>query len=100
MSVQDQHELDVHISSSPGLLQRVLGTCAEPIQSLHQLMLLTMHAVLLETGMQLTHQVLPVQNLACLRRTALPKLFQKTGICVLGLTATNCQTILLIKDSA
>ena len=70
MSVQDQHELDVHISSSPGLLQRVLGTCAEPIQSLHQLMLLTMHAVLLETGMQLTHQVLPIQNPACLRSFA------------------------------
>lgn len=70
MPLQDQHELDVHISSSPGLLQRVLGTCAEPIQSLHQLMLLTMHAVLLETGMQLTHQVLPMQNPACLRSLA------------------------------
>ncbi|KAL3150240.1 hypothetical protein ABBQ32_000098 [Trebouxia sp. C0010 RCD-2024] len=42
--------------SYPELLQRVLDSCPEATPRPHQLMLLTVHAVMLETGMQLAHQ--------------------------------------------
>ena len=44
-------------TSFPDLLQRVLDSCTERAQGLHPLMLLTVHAVMLETGMQLANQV-------------------------------------------
>ena len=43
--------------SFPDLLQRVLDSCSKPAHDPHQLMLLTVHTVMLETGMQLAHQV-------------------------------------------
>ncbi|DBA78763.1 TPA: hypothetical protein ACH3X1_008669 [Trebouxia sp. C0004] len=53
---QAQQTPDITISSAPDLLQRVLDSCTTALQSSHQLLLLTLHAVLLETGMQLTCQ--------------------------------------------
>ncbi|KAL0053556.1 hypothetical protein WJX82_007510 [Trebouxia sp. C0006] len=53
---QAQQTPDITISSAPDLLQRVLDSCTTVLQSWHQLLLLTLHAVLLETGMQLTSQ--------------------------------------------
>ncbi len=58
LCMQAQQAPDLTRSSSPDILHRVLDSCNALLQSPHQLMLLTMHAVLLETGMQLTHQVL------------------------------------------
>lgn len=45
-------------TSFPDLLQRVLDSCTEPIQGPHPLTLLTVHTVMLETGMQLVNQVI------------------------------------------
>ncbi len=56
--LQAQQMPDIIISSAPDLLQRVLDSCTTALQSSHQLLLLTLHAVLLETGMQLTSQVM------------------------------------------
>ncbi|KAL0021412.1 hypothetical protein WJX79_003342 [Trebouxia sp. C0005] len=53
---QAQQIPDIAISSAPDLLQRVLDSCTTALQSSHQLLLLTLHAVLLETGMQLKSQ--------------------------------------------
>ena len=42
---------------APDFLQRVIDTFQGAITSAHQLVLLAMHAVLLETGLQLVQQV-------------------------------------------
>ena len=44
-------------SGRPDFLQRVLDSCADTLQDAHQLLLLTMHAVFLETGIYLASQV-------------------------------------------
>ena len=52
-------------SGRPDFLQRVLDSGTGALQDMHQLMLLTMHSVLLETGMQLADQVSLGNNLIC-----------------------------------
>lgn len=66
--------------SAPDYLQRVIDSCQTDITHAHQLMILAMHAVLLETGLQLVQQVSLVarvmQQHACHAATCLLALLQ------------------------
>ncbi|DBB13107.1 TPA: hypothetical protein ACH3X3_005834 [Trebouxia sp. C0006] len=81
---QAQQTPDITISSAPDLLQRVLDSCTTVLQSWHQLLLLTLHAVLLETGMQLTSQ----EKMYALPDEALAKC---SSVCQLQYCLQRCQ---------
>lgn len=57
MHLQAEEAAEASIPMAPDFLQRVIDSCQTDTTSAHQLMMLAMHAVLLETGMQLAQQV-------------------------------------------
>ena len=57
MHLQVEKTAEASIPTAPDFLQRVIDSCQTDITTAHQLMMLAMHAVLLETGIQLAQQV-------------------------------------------
>ena len=74
--------------SCSDVLQRVLESCAQPIQGLHQLLLLTVHAVMLDTGLE------PVDQVFADKQISAPQL-----ACVLCKAHTQAQCLWCRKPS-